>query len=907
MLSSGDLVLQLINDILDLSKVESGVTKLEAAKFRPREVVKHVLQTAAASLQKILTLEGHVADDVPAEVIGDVLRIRQILTNLISNAIKFTHEGKVGMKLYVVPAPSSGMEEGSNQKITTDRSTVSINVHEQDKCVSLSQSSCDQKGFHEEKHREGPYKNHTLADEPKTPVRNGASIDGGEENHLQPDETINALPTLFKKHMQVGADMARKYGGTGLGLAICKQLVELMGGHLSVSSREHHGSTFTFILPYKVSPAADNSDDPDELSDMANHDAPDDANDDDTKDSYSFPSSNIATKEVTSLEDACSVDGANTSLEHESSMRDNPDSAKKIAVGSDNEIQCHNKENDVGKILLVEDNKINVMVTRSMMKQLGHTIDIVNNGVEAARAVQSCTCDLILMDVFMPVMDGLQATRLIHSFEETGSWDAAMKAGIEQFAPPNDQKFESSEKRMPIIASKCREMTTNTLAKSADECFANAHGYGRWQAIVDDKDLKVQEVICQELNLLVLALPVPGASQSQDGANVVSVETPMNETKGTVVGNDLGVDAANRAPDAANRSQLFQDSLSLYHYREMQRRHVEFIKKKVLFLEKLQNTEYQKEAFKLDVNEPAREQTEPSTTGHWEEKELVSRDGRAKLKANVFFASFDQRNDKAARESACTTLVAVIASWLQSNQENMPTRAQFDRFIVEGSSKWRMLCDNQDLINQFANKHFDIETVLQARLCPISVLHEKSFIGFFGPEKFETLKGVMSFDQIWDEIKRNAEGDNDMPRIYIVSWNDHFFVLKVDINAYYIIDIFGERLFEGCNQAYILRFDDSALMHGKEEKEGVSSDQASEDEIYNNKECCREFMKRFLTAIPLRELESEEKKEPVSYLALHQRLQIEFNFTTSLSLSWSSSPSSTNSTSSLFSNESTDR
>ncbi|CAL5439389.1 unnamed protein product [Camellia sinensis] len=608
------------------------------------------------------------------------------------------------------------------------------------------------------------------------------------------------------------------------------------------------------------------------------------------------------------------------------------------------------------KILLAEDNKINVMVTRSMMKQLGHTIDVVNNGVEAVRAVQSCTYDLVLMDVCMPVMDGLQATRLIHSFEETGSWDAAVKAGIEQFVPPNDQKFESSKKRMPIIASKCQEvitnkrkekkrmvkfetslmnviledkiyayltfaMTTNALAESADECFANVkkaikfpyemqherHGYGRWQAIVDDKDLKVQEVICQELNLPVVALPVPGASQSQDGTNVVSVETPMNETKGTVVGNDLGVDAANRAPNTANRSQILQDSSSLYHYREMQRRQVEFIKKKVLFLEKLQNTEYQKEAFKLDVNEPTREQTEPSTTGHWEENELVSRDGQAKLKANVFFASFDQCNDKAAGESTCTALAAVIASWLQSNQDNTPTRAQFDRLIVEGSSKWRKLCDNQDLINQFASKHFDIETVLQARLCPISILHEKSFIGFFGPEKFETLKGVMSFDQIWDEIKRNAEGGNDMPRIYIVSWNDHFFVLKVDINAYYIIDTFGERLFKGCNQAYILRFDDSALMHGKVEKEGVTSDQASEDEICSGKECCREFIKRFLTAIPLRELESEEKKEPVSYLAFHQRLQIEFNFTTSLSLSWSSSPSSTNSISSLFSNESTNR
>lgn len=68
MLSSGDLVLQLINDILYLSKVESGVMRLEATKFRPREVVKHVLQIAAASLQKTLTLEGHITNDVPVEI-----------------------------------------------------------------------------------------------------------------------------------------------------------------------------------------------------------------------------------------------------------------------------------------------------------------------------------------------------------------------------------------------------------------------------------------------------------------------------------------------------------------------------------------------------------------------------------------------------------------------------------------------------------------------------------------------------------------------------------------------------------------------------------------------------------------------------------------------------------------------
>jgi hypothetical protein len=239
----------------------------------------------------------------------------------------------------------------------------------------------------------------------------------------------------------------------------------------------------------------------------------------------------------------------------------------------------------------------------------------------------------------------------------------------------------------------------------------------------------------------------------------------------------------------------------------------------------------------------------------------------------------------------------------------MPTRSEFDQLIIEGSSEWRNLCGKEDLVNQFPNKHFDLETVMHAGLRPVSVLPEKSFIGFFGPEKFETLKEAMSFDQIWDEIK---SGDEDTrPRVYIVSWNDHFFVLKVDSDAYYIIDTLGERLHEGCDRAYILRFDDSTVMRGKVETEIVgsseptSSEEGSEGEICRGKECCREFIKRFFAAIPLRELESEDEKESVSYFSLHQRLQIEFNFSSSLSSSSSVSSLATSSVSSLFSEEST--
>ncbi|XP_019174029.1 PREDICTED: uncharacterized protein LOC109169600 [Ipomoea nil] len=279
------------------------------------------------------------------------------------------------------------------------------------------------------------------------------------------------------------------------------------------------------------------------------------------------------------------------------------------------------------------------------------------------------------------------------------------------------------------------------------------------------------------------------------------------------------------------------------------------------------------------------EYSEPSdeeSIGAWESKELISRDGETKLKSDVFFATFDQRSDKAAGESACTALVAVISDWLHSNADATPTRPEFDDLIVQGSSEWRNLCDNASYLNDFPDKHFDLETVLRAGVRRVAISRDSSFVGFFNPEKFASLSGAMSFDEIWQKIV----AINDLPRVYIISWNDHFFVLKIDRDAYYIIDTLGERLFEGCEKAFVLRFDDSSLMLQKENSD--------EDEkiISSGKECCREFIVRFLAAIPLEELEEEEKKEAVSYFSLHQRLQIEFNLTCMLSSSPFSSLSS---------------
>ncbi|CAN6582876.1 unnamed protein product [Malus baccata var. baccata] len=114
------------------------------------------------------------------------------------------------------------------------------------------------------------------------------------------------------------------------------------------------------------------------------------------------------------------------------------------------------------------------------------------------------------------------------------------------------------------------------------------HGYGRWQAIVDDKDLRLQEVICQELNLPFINLPLPGQvnTQAQNGEKATNGEGPSNHASENGSGSDIGANLSQGTSDAVNQPQLFHNSSVLFQYRDMQRRQVEFIKKRVLLLEK---------------------------------------------------------------------------------------------------------------------------------------------------------------------------------------------------------------------------------------------------------------------------------------------------------------------------------
>ncbi|KAK4799024.1 hypothetical protein SAY86_024389 [Trapa natans] len=292
--------------------------------------------------------------------------------------------------------------------------------------------------------------------------------------------------------------------------------------------------------------------------------------------------------------------------------------------------------------------------------------------------------------------------------------------------------------------------------------------------------------------------------------------------------------------------------------------------------------------------------------GSWEHKEIISRDGHMKLQAQVFFASIDQRSERVAGESACTALVAVLADWFHKNPNLMPIKSQLDSLIRDGSLEWRNLCNNVTYREEFPDKHFDLETILQAKIRPLSVDSGKSFIGFFHPKydmsregKFEFLEGSLSFDDIWEEIRRvgseySSDGD---PQVYIVSWNDHFFLLKVEPEAYYIIDSLGERLHEGCDQAYILKFDSDTTISrlptfadGKAVSDHMISTASPTDPeitlekgepeiICKGKDSCQEYIKNFLAAIPIRELQVDIEKGLMGSVPLHQRLQIEFHYT----------------------------
>ncbi len=296
-------LMSLLNDILDLSKIEAGQMALEKVPFDIRAASQEcVKQHQARAARNRIELRLEVAPEVPAEVLGDPLRLRQILSNLIGNAIKFTEHGSVAIRI-------DGHVANSGE--------FSMRLEVQDTGTGIP---------------------------------------------------ADRLLSVFDKFTQADGSVTRKYGGTGLGLAITQKLVELHRGEIHVESELGCGSTFIVTFPLEI---ASNGTDRRQIPEQPHMPPP----------------------------------GATPGP---------------------------------GRILVVEDNRVNQKVVTAVLRKRGFVIELANDGREAlAKLEAGGGFDLVLMDVQMPGLDGLEATRLIR---QDPRWNALPIVAMTAHAMTGDKE-----------------------------------------------------------------------------------------------------------------------------------------------------------------------------------------------------------------------------------------------------------------------------------------------------------------------------------------------------------------------------------------------------------------------------------------------------------------------------------
>jgi PAS domain S-box-containing protein len=405
--TSGDALLAIINEILDFSKIESGRMELERHPFELAQCVEEALDIfALQAAGKGIELAYSIEPDVPAWIVGDITRLRQILVNLVNNAVKFTPKGAITIEVRLAPPAV-------------------------------------------------PHANPLLLDFIVTDTGIGIPAD--------------RQGALFKPFSQVDSSTTRKYGGTGLGLAICARLAQLMGGGISVASELGKGSRFTFSIQTEpVAPhGAPKTPDLGGVPVLAVDDCPvsrraievtllglrcqprivDSA---DTALTVSTPPAlaivdyavgdrtgdeiiaNLRTRfpnlPVILLTSPADTARAGQSQEPFTLRLPKPIKPSFLAEGITRLVRGQPLPSARAPaapsvapladsvpldILLVEDNPVNQKVALHLLSRLGYRVDAVGNGLEAVKAVQQRDYDLVFMDVQMPEMDGFAATREI--------------------------------------------------------------------------------------------------------------------------------------------------------------------------------------------------------------------------------------------------------------------------------------------------------------------------------------------------------------------------------------------------------------------------------------------------------------------------------------------------------------
>lgn len=458
---ASEVQLNVINDILDFSKIEAGRLELEIIPFNPGLLVEDATELFAEQTNaKGLELSCYLSADMPLMLRGDPTRLRQILMNLVSNAVKFTEKGEIKIRA------------------TIEKATVEKNAAEEDPdqvrfCLEISDTGI------------------------------GISPAG--------------IKKLFQEFSQLESSTTRRFGGTGLGLAITKELAKLMGGAIEVNSKRDVGSTFMVSIPLGKAIAAQP---PNMLSEINRvllvfkatttreiirdylgiRNVPCDLV---ATGAQAIKKMNAATGEKAydlvliehQLEDMTCLhlgnklhlgykqqqspklkmapSSKNSGLPHlvcvtagplvePGMLKENgfyPRQLPKPVRQSDlidllmeifhkpleeiREIAPKPEPSFFGRVLLVEDNIINQQVAMGFLSNLKLKPDLANNGKEALALMKSNTYDLVLMDVQMPEMDGLEATQLIRK-NENGS----------------------AKNRVPIIA-----MTANAMEGDREACL----------------------------------------------------------------------------------------------------------------------------------------------------------------------------------------------------------------------------------------------------------------------------------------------------------------------------------------------------------------------------------------------------------------------------------------------------